>query len=89
MKNKTTESEYKQLSLFDLEDFSVEAGHERWAEGSVVKNICNDKEYTLKKDEGDIVEVFDKDKGYLIMAKADVKLVRQPAREGIFFWGKD
>ena len=67
--------EYTQLSIFDLVDMPVEGGKERWPEGSIVKNICNNKEYTLKKDEGDIAEVFDKERGYLIMTKADLEFI--------------
>lgn len=84
MAKRKTDLEYRQLSIFDLDEISIEAAHEKWPEGSIVKNICNNKEYTLKKDSGDIVEVFDKEKGYLIMAKADIKLKREPKSDGIY-----
>lgn len=81
--------EYKQLSLFDLEDVSIDGGFEKWSDGSIVKNICNNKDYVVRHDDGDIVEVFDKEKGYLIMAKSDLEMIK-PKTEGIFFWdGKE
>lgn len=88
MGKKKSDSEYTQLSLFDLEEFAIEEARENWAEGSIVKNICNNKEYTLKKDQGDIVQVFSKESGYLTMCKADIELVSKGKTEGIFFWDK-
>ena len=76
VKTETVEqTEYKQLSLFDLEETKVETGYEKWADGITVKNICNNKEYKVKHDGGNIIEVFDSDHGYLIMARADLKVV--------------
>ena len=71
--------EYTQLSLFDFEEEPVaeEApiikDTSKWADGTIVINICNNKEYTVKNDGGDLIEVFDKDRGYLIMARSDLK----------------
>lgn len=48
--------------------------YDRWSDGTIVKNICNNKEYKVKKDEGNIIEVFDSEHGYLIMARADLVL---------------
>jgi hypothetical protein len=52
-----------------------ENSYEKWSDGITVKNICNNKEYKVKHDLGNIIEVFDKDYGYLIMARADLKVV--------------
>ena len=75
--------EYTQLSLFDFEEEPVEEpvaeeivvakDTSKWADGTIVINICNNKEYTVKNDGGDLIEVFDKDRGYLIMARSDLK----------------
>ena len=66
--------EYTQLSLFDFEEEDVVAKDTgKWADGTIVINICNNKEYTVKNDGGDLIEVFDKDRGYLIMARSDLK----------------
>lgn len=44
------------------------------SEGTVVVNICSNKSYKVtKSSKSNIVEVFDKDHGYLIMARADIK----------------
>ena len=67
---KSTE-EYTQLSLFDFEEEQVVT--DKWVDGTIVINICNNKEYTVKNDGGDLIEVFDKDRGYLIMARSDLK----------------
>ncbi|MBR4708444.1 MAG: hypothetical protein IKP29_10355 [Pseudobutyrivibrio sp.] len=75
---KSTE-EYTQLSLFDFdeepvtEEAVVTKDTSKWADGTIVINICNNKEYTVKNDGGDLIEVFDKDRGYLIMARSDLK----------------
>ena len=75
---KSTE-EYTQLSLFDFdeepvtEEAVVTKDTRKWADGTIVINICNNKEYTVKNDGGDLIEVFDKDRGYLIMARSDLK----------------
>jgi hypothetical protein len=66
--------EYTQLSLFDFEEEAVVAKDtSKWADGTIVINICNNKEYIVKNDGGDLIEVFDKDRGYLIMARSDLK----------------
>ncbi len=66
--------EYTQLSLFDFEEEAVVAKDtSKWADGTIVINICNNKEYTVKNDGGDLIEVFDKERGYLIMARSDLK----------------
>ena len=75
--------EYTQLSLFDFEEEPVEEpvieeavvakDTSKWVDGTIVINICNNKEYTVKNDGGDLIEVFDKDRGYLIMARSDLK----------------
>lgn len=69
------EPEFKQLSLFDLKETSKKSGYEKWADGITVKNICNNKEYKVKHDDGNLIEVFDSDHGYLIMARSDLKKV--------------
>ncbi|MCR5196104.1 MAG: hypothetical protein K6D38_07275 [Pseudobutyrivibrio sp.] len=51
-----------------------EKKYNRWSDGTIVKNICNNKEYRVKRDEGNIIEVFDKEHGYLIMARSDLVL---------------
>ena len=71
----TDETEFKQLSLFDIVEAPIESGYEKWADGIIVKNICNNKKYKVKHDNGNIIEVFDNDHGYLIMARADLKIV--------------
>ena len=48
--------------------------YDRWSDGTIVKNICNNKKYKVKKDEGNIIEVFDTEHGYLIMARSDLVL---------------
>ena len=63
--------EYTQLSLFDFEEEQVVT--DKWVDGTIVINICNNKEYTVKNDGGDLIEVFDKERGYLIMARSDLK----------------
>lgn len=78
-------AEYEQISLFDYEDSPVEYAHEKWPDGSVVKNICNNKEYTVKNDDGNIIEVFDKDRGYLIMARADLEYLEEKNSSGVLF----
>ena len=65
--------EYTQLSLFDFEEEAVVKDTGKWVDGTIVINICNNKEYTVKNDGGDLIEVFDKDRGYLIMARSDLK----------------
>ncbi len=66
---------YKQLTLFDVAETPIEGGYEKWTEGTKVKNTYNNKEYKVKHDDGNIIEVFDTDHGYLIMARADLKVV--------------
>lgn len=46
--------------------------YDKWGDGVIVKNVCNNKKYKVKHDEGNIIEVFDSDHGYLIMARADL-----------------
>ena len=75
IKRKRKDTEFQQMSLFDLVETPVENGYEKWVEGVVVKNICNNKEYKVKHDDGSIIEVFDDDYGYLIMARADLRVV--------------
>ncbi|SFI30974.1 hypothetical protein SAMN04487830_14018 [Pseudobutyrivibrio sp. OR37] len=77
--------QYTQLTLFDYENSQVENNHEKWADGTIVKNICNNKEYTVKNDEGNIIEVFDKDKGYLIMARSDLEYLEEKNMTGVLF----
>lgn len=48
--------------------------YKKYPEGLEVKNIFNNKIYKVKKDQGNIIEVFDKDYGYLIMARADLEI---------------
>ena len=50
-------------------------GYDKWADGIIVKNICNNKKYKVKHDNGNIIEVFDNDIGYLIMARADLRVI--------------
>ncbi len=54
----------------------AETKYEKWSDGMNVTNIFNNKEYRVKKDSGNIIEVFDKEMGYLIMARADLTLNR-------------
>ncbi len=49
--------------------------YKKWDDGTIVVNIFNNKQYKVKHDEGNIIEVFDKEHGYLIMARADLKLI--------------
>ena len=76
---------YTQLTLFDYENSTVEYSQEKWADGSIVKNICNNKEYTVKNDDGNIIEVFDKDRGYLIMARSDLEYLEEKNGAGVLF----
>ncbi|SHJ59594.1 hypothetical protein [Pseudobutyrivibrio xylanivorans] len=85
------EPEYKQLSLFDLPENTITPNkktsqsqiptqakakdYDKWADGIIVKNVCNNKKYKVKHDNGNIIEVFDNEHGYLIMARADLKVV--------------
>ena len=69
------EPEFKQLSLFDLKETPKKSGYEKWSDGIMVRNICNNKEYKVKHDDGNLIEVFDSDHGYLIMARSDLKKV--------------
>lgn len=69
------ESQFRQLSLFDLQEAPKETKYEKWADGIKVINICNNKEYKVKHNDGNLIEVFDADHGYLIMARADLKIV--------------
>ena len=57
---------YEQLSLFDIPT--------TWNDGDTVINIYNSKEYLVRNDNGSVVEVFNKDNGYLVMAKSDLQL---------------
>ena len=79
--------EYTQLILFDYENSPIKYNHEKWADGSVVRNICNNKEYTVKNDEGNIIEVFDKDRGYLIMARSDLEYLEEKNSIGGVLFG--
>ncbi len=76
MKKEKNETGYTQLSLFELEDFKIEEAQARWSEGVFVKNICNNKIYTVKKDYGDIVRVTSKDSGYSTMCKSDLEEIK-------------
>lgn len=77
---KRRHADYEQITLFDLPKTPTistpnkKHDSNKWSDGFTVINICNNKEYRVKKDEGNIVEVFDKDYGYLIMAKSDLIL---------------
>jgi YD repeat-containing protein len=53
----------------------VEKAYSKMPEGVSVKNVCNNKVYKVKKDQGNIIQVFDKDYGYLVMARADLEIV--------------
>ncbi len=72
---KDDSSEYEQMTLFDMSVFTEEKTYEKWADGTMVKNICDGKQYRVKKDNGNSIEVFDPEHGYLIMARADLKIV--------------
>ncbi|SEB05385.1 hypothetical protein SAMN02910384_03228 [Pseudobutyrivibrio sp. ACV-2] len=85
MKLKNNTGEYTQLTLFDYENSTVEYSQEKWVDGSIVKNICNNKEYTVKNDNGNIIEVFDKDRGYLIMARSDLEYLEEKNNTGVIF----
>ena len=76
----------QQLSLFDMAPPKKEekntvlsadskeetSTYRKLLEGTIVINICNNKKYKVKRDEGNVIEVFDKDYGYLMMARADL-----------------
>ncbi len=51
------------------------SNYNKWNEGLMVRNIFNNKEYKVKRDEGNIIEVFDNEHGYLIMARADLVIL--------------
>ena len=76
-----------QMSIFDLppkptEEIDLDAGedetsekkYENWADGSLVTNIYNKKDYRVKHDNGNIIEVYDKEHGYLTMCRSDLTL---------------
>ena len=64
--------EYEQLSLFDFDEEDSDKIDDTWRDGYVVKNTINNKEYLVKHDNGETVEDFAKDYGYLTMAKSDL-----------------
>ncbi len=83
-----TSTDSGQISLFDLQPPTEDSRatdlfgptdenqkvYRKFLEGAVVTNICDNKKYKVKKDIGNIIEVFDKDYGYLMMARADLIL---------------
>ena len=71
------QEDYQQLSLFDIPQASEEKEYKKWSDGTVVRNVCNNKKYIVKKDDGNIVEVFDKEYGYLSMARADLEIANE------------
>lgn len=73
-KSNLKEDNYEQISLFDLPKKKSDPASDKWKDGMMVINICNQKEYTVKKDEGNIIEVFDKEYGYIVMARSDLRL---------------
>ena len=66
----------KAAILTQLKPDSIESEktYKKILEGTIVTNVCNNKQYKVKKDIGNIIEVFDKDYGYLMMARADLKI---------------
>ena len=67
-------AETKSEASANIKPVVKEKQYKRWGDGTIVKNICNNKEYRVKRDEGNIIEVFDKEHGYLIMARSDLVL---------------
>lgn len=59
------------------EDFNKPKEYPFLPEGTIIRNICNDKKYKVIHDSGNVIEVFDSQHGYLIMARADVKVVQK------------
>ena len=71
-----SKQEQNEESVLKSEPAKAKAkGYDKWADGITVKNVCNNKKYKVKHDNGNIIEVFDNDHGYLIMARADLKVV--------------
>ena len=80
--DKINNNEYTQATLDDYinNNDNVSLGdniiYPRIAEGSIVRNIYNNKDYkVVKPTENNVIEVFDRDSGYLIFARADVKVM--------------
>ena len=85
-KAKEENKDMQQLSLFDMAPPKKEekttvlstdskeetSTYRKLLEGTIVINTCNNKKYKVKRDEGNVIEVFDKDYGYLMMARADL-----------------
>ena len=54
-------------------------------DATATKRVLNNKEYTVKNDDGNIIEVFDKDRGYLIMARSDLEYLEEKNGAGVLF----
>ena len=53
-----------------------EKTYDKIPEGTIVRNNYSGKDYkVVKVSNGNIVEVFDKEHGYLTMARADIKVM--------------
>ncbi len=79
---KVESHDYEQSTIYDFVDNEEESQtqsrkreYPKFAEGSFVKNIYNNKTYKVIKSIENIVYVFDKDTGYHTMARADVETV--------------
>ncbi len=86
--DKIERNEYEQTTIFDFMDENKASDdserpakiktsskdYEEIKEGSIVTNIYNNKEYKVVKQSAcNIIEVYDKDHGYLTMARTDVE----------------
>ena len=60
----------------DVDKLQEKSTYEKLVDGTIVTNICNNKQYKVKHDNGNIIEVFDDTHGYLIMARSDLKVVK-------------
>ncbi len=55
---------------------AIEKVYEKIPEGAIVRNIYFDRDYkVVKASDNNVVEVFDKDHGYLTLARSDIKVL--------------
>lgn len=55
---------------------AIEKVYEKIPEGSIVRNIYSNRDYkVVKASDNNVVEVFDKDHGYLTLARSDIKVL--------------
>lgn len=77
-KSSNDDIENKQQELIKSQSISVQttkSKYNKWNDGLKVRNIFNQKVYKVKRDDGNLIEVFDHEYGYLIMARADLEIV--------------